>query len=146
MKRILACAPYSKSQARYIHDTSKQALCYILQNPSAGPGDGWFKVAEAGHISSTEWAMDALINAGGVQSVTIPSCIDDGNYLLRFELIAFAITISANTIDQASDPGVLFNVWNNQGQPYPLTDYLIPGECNSTLQTQPTCSGFTDVA
>ncbi|KAK4909040.1 hypothetical protein LTR49_022139 [Elasticomyces elasticus] len=58
------------------------------QNPSAGPGDGWFKISEAGLISSTEWAMDALINAGGVQTVTIPSCIEDGNYLLRFELIA----------------------------------------------------------
>lgn len=58
------------------------------QNPSAGPGDGWFKVSEAGLISSTEWAVDALIEAGGVQSVTIPSCIEDGEYLLRFEIIA----------------------------------------------------------
>jgi cellulase len=58
------------------------------QNPSAGPGDGWFKIAEAGLISSSQWAVDALIEAGGVQTVTIPSCIEDGDYLLRFELIA----------------------------------------------------------
>jgi hypothetical protein len=58
------------------------------QNPSAGPGDGWFKIVEAGLISSSQWAVDALIEAGGVQTVTIPSCIEDGDYLLRFELIA----------------------------------------------------------
>jgi cellulase len=58
------------------------------QNPSAGPGNGWFKIAEAGLISSNQWAVDALISAGGVQSVKIPSCIENGDYLLRFEIIA----------------------------------------------------------
>lgn len=58
------------------------------QNPTSGPGDGWFKVSEAGLISPTQWAVDALIEGGGVQSVTIPSCIEDGEYLLRFEIIA----------------------------------------------------------
>lgn len=58
------------------------------QNPSAGPGNGWFKISEVGLISSTQWAVDALISAGGVQSVKIPSCIENGDYLLRFELIA----------------------------------------------------------
>lgn len=58
------------------------------QNPSAGPGNGWFKISEAGLISSNQWAVDALISAGGVQSVKIPSCIENGDYLLRFELIA----------------------------------------------------------
>lgn len=58
------------------------------QNPAAGPGDGWFKIFEQGLISSTEWGVDALLAAGGVQSVTIPSCIEDGDYLLRFEIIA----------------------------------------------------------
>lgn len=38
----------------------------------------------------------------------------------------FVITIAANSIDQASDPGILFNVYNDQGEPYP-TDYQIPG-------------------
>lgn len=58
------------------------------QNPSAGLGDGWFKVSEAGLISSTKWGVDALRSAGGIQSVTIPSCIAPGDYLLRFEIIA----------------------------------------------------------
>lgn len=58
------------------------------QNPSAGPGNGWFKISEVGLISSTQWGVDALISAGGVQSVKIPSCIENGDYLLRFEIIA----------------------------------------------------------
>lgn len=58
------------------------------QNPSAGPGNGWFKISEVGLISSTQWAVDALISSGGLQNVKIPSCIENGDYLLRFELIA----------------------------------------------------------
>jgi cellulase len=58
------------------------------QNPASGPGDGWFKISESGLISSSQWAVDALISAGGVQSVTIPTCIENGDYLLRFEIIA----------------------------------------------------------
>lgn len=34
------------------------------------------------------WAVTDLINAGGVQSITIPSCIAPGRYLLRAEIIA----------------------------------------------------------
>lgn len=58
------------------------------ENPSNAPGDGWFKVAEAGLISADEWAVDQLIANEGLQSVTIPACIEDGDYLLRFEIIA----------------------------------------------------------
>ena len=68
------------------------------QSPSNAPGDGWFKVAEAGLISSDEWAVDALIAAGGVQTVKIPECIEDGDYLLRFEIIALH---SASTMGAA---------------------------------------------
>ncbi|KAM0722084.1 hypothetical protein Q7P37_003010 [Cladosporium fusiforme] len=123
------------------------------QNPENAAGDGWFKVAEAGLISSNEWAMDALISADGVQSVTIPSCIEDGDYLLRFELIALheastegkaqyymecaqlsvsgggstsPETYSIPGIYSASDPGLTFNVYNDNGEPYP-SDYPIPG-------------------
>ncbi|KAK4561547.1 hypothetical protein LTR86_004226 [Recurvomyces mirabilis] len=124
------------------------------QNPSAGPGDGWFKISEAGLISSTEWGVDALINAGGVQTVVIPSCIEDGDYLLRFELIALhsassegaaqfymecaQISVSGGSgastpatyaipgIYSATDPGIHVNIYNNQGQPYP-SSYTIPG-------------------
>jgi len=124
------------------------------QNPAAGPGDGWFKISEAGLISSTEWAVDALISAGGIQSVPIPSCIEDGNYLLRFEIIALhnaysaggaqfynecaqinitggsgsktPETVSIPGVYQESDPGIVINIYNAQGQPYP-SSYTIPG-------------------
>ncbi|KAK5705932.1 hypothetical protein LTR17_021223 [Elasticomyces elasticus] len=127
------------------------------QNPSAGPGDGWFKISELGLISSTEWGVDALISAGGVQNVTIPECIEDGQYLLRFEVIALhsasvekdaqfymecaQISVSGGSgagtpethaipgIYSATDPGIKVNIYNNQGQPYPLSGtYAIPGK------------------
>jgi hypothetical protein len=58
-----------------------------LSNPSAGPGNGWFKIAHAGYQNS-RWAVDDLIAAGGIQKATIPKCIANGDYLLRFELLA----------------------------------------------------------
>jgi len=124
------------------------------QNPSAGPGDGWFKIAQAGLISSTTWAVDQLISAGGIQSVTIPSCIANGDYLLRFEVLALhsayssggaqfymecaQITVTGGTgakspstvsipgTYKATDPGILVNIWNGAGQPYP-SSYTMPG-------------------
>jgi hypothetical protein len=58
-----------------------------LKNPSAGPGNGWFKIAHAGYQNG-RWAVDDLIAAGGIQKARIPTCIADGDYLLRFELLA----------------------------------------------------------
>ncbi|KFY78567.1 hypothetical protein V499_02311 [Pseudogymnoascus sp. VKM F-103] len=124
------------------------------QNPSAGPGNGWFKISQAGLISSTQWAVDALISAGGVQSVKIPSCIENGDYLLRFEIIALhsaysypgaqfyvecaQITVTGGTgtaspatvaipgAYSGSDPGIKISIYNAQGTPYP-SSYTIPG-------------------
>jgi hypothetical protein len=58
-----------------------------LNNPGAGPGNGWFKIAHAGYQSS-RWAVDDLIFTGGIQKARIPTCIVNGDYLLRFELLA----------------------------------------------------------
>jgi hypothetical protein len=58
-----------------------------LNNPGAGPGDGWFKIGHAGYQNG-RWAVDDLISAGGIQKATIPECIADGDYLVRFELLA----------------------------------------------------------
>jgi hypothetical protein len=58
-----------------------------LKNPSAGPGNGWFKIAHAGYQNG-RWAVDDLISAGGIQKARIPMCIVNGDYLLRFELLA----------------------------------------------------------
>lgn len=53
----------------------------------SGVGGGWFKIAEDG-FDGSKWGVDRLIANQGVQTVTIPSCIAPGQYLLRGELIA----------------------------------------------------------
>lgn len=54
-----------------------------------GVGEGWFKISEEGYDAATNtWAVDNLIAASGTQSIDIPACIEDGQYLLRGELIA----------------------------------------------------------
>ncbi|KAK0105007.1 hypothetical protein ONS96_004415 [Cadophora gregata f. sp. sojae] len=54
-----------------------------------GVGGGWFKIEEAGYNPSTgTWAVDDLIAANGYQNIRIPSCLPNGQYLLRAEIIA----------------------------------------------------------
>ena len=56
---------------------------------ATGPGNGWFKISEAGYNAATgKWAVDDLIANKGIQNIQIPSCIANGQYLLRAELIA----------------------------------------------------------
>lgn len=64
----------------------------------SGVGGGWFKISQAGLVNSAaqHWATDDLISALGQQSITIPSCIPAGQYLLRAELIALHGANSAN--------------------------------------------------
>lgn len=123
---------------------------------AVGPGDGWFKISEAGLVDANggatpqTWAVDDLISSNGSQQITIPSCIEDGQYLLRAEVIALhsasseggaqfymecaQINVSGGTAAQtpstvafpgaysATDPGILVNIY------YPLlTNYTIPG-------------------
>lgn len=100
------------------------------QNPSAGPGGGWFRIAEEGLNNGMSACHQLLLSvadfkafrqvgcrycgmsvhnslcldgrrtlrsllkiylqiaAGGIQKATIPACIENGDYLLRFELLA----------------------------------------------------------
>ncbi|KAL6708041.1 hypothetical protein ACN47E_003475 [Coniothyrium glycines] len=126
-----------------------------LNNPGAGPGNGWFKIAHAGYVNG-RWAVDDLISAGGIQKATIPKCIANGDYLVRFELLALhsaltrgqaqfymecvSVRVSGGTgakapstvsipgTYKADDSGVLFNVWSaGNGKPYPNGGYNIPG-------------------
>ena len=39
-------------------------------------------------LKAQDWATTDLIANGGNQAITIPTCIEDGQYLLRAELIA----------------------------------------------------------
>ncbi|KAK2764605.1 hypothetical protein FQN54_009300 [Arachnomyces sp. PD_36] len=123
------------------------------QNPSAGPGDGWFKISEDAY-NNKQWGVDNLIAQDGVQSTSIPECIENGDYLLRFELLALHSaydqggaqfymecaqirvtggsgtatpeTVSLPGAYSASDPGITLMIYDNEGQPYPES-YTAPG-------------------
>ncbi|KAF4630977.1 hypothetical protein G7Y89_g7155 [Cudoniella acicularis] len=62
-------------------------LVYIAPTSSNGAGDVWVKLAEDGYTGST-WAVDTLITNKGKHSVTLPSTLAAGDYLLRGEIIA----------------------------------------------------------
>lgn len=116
----------------------------------SGIGGGWFKIQEAGYNAAKKtWAIDDLIASGGVHDIKIPSCIANGQYLLRGELIALhsagssggaqfymecaQINVSGGTgtatpstvafpgAYKATDPGILINIYQT------LTGYTIPG-------------------
>jgi len=115
-----------------------------------GPGDGWFKISEAGLDSNGTWATTTLIANQGEQGIPIPACIAPGQYLLRAELIALHAastypgaqlymecaqinvsggdssktpeTYSIPGIYAGSDPGITIDIYYP-----PVTDYQIPG-------------------
>ncbi|KAF2009342.1 lytic polysaccharide monooxygenase [Aaosphaeria arxii CBS 175.79] len=114
----------------------------------SGVGGGWFKIAEDG-FDGSKWGVDRLIANQGEQTVTIPSCIAPGQYLLRGELIALhgaqspkgaqfymecaQINIQGGSASKtpssvslpgaysASDSGILFNLYSGK------TSYKAPG-------------------
>ncbi|PMD31621.1 glycoside hydrolase family 61 protein [Hyaloscypha variabilis F] len=132
----------------YVVDPSHKGptLAYLKKVTDAttatGPGSGWFKVQESGLNTATgKWATEDLIANKGVQNIVIPPCLEDGQYLLRPELIALhaaaskggaqfymecaQINVSGGTGTAnpatATDPGILINIYDNP------TSYTIPG-------------------
>jgi cellulase len=116
----------------------------------SGIGDGWFKIQEQGYDASTEtWAVTDLIANLGNQTITIPTCIESGQYLLRAEIIALhaasseygaqfymecaqinvvggtgassPATVSFPGAYSQTDPGILINIYET------ITSYDIPG-------------------
>ncbi|KAG9255499.1 family 61 glycosyl hydrolase [Emericellopsis atlantica] len=106
----------------------------------------FFKIAEKG-LNNGVWAADELMRNGNRWSVTIPSDIAAGNYVLRHEIIAlhgasnpngaqlypqcinFQVSgggsarpsgVPGTSLYKATDPGILFNM-------YGATSYPIPG-------------------
>ncbi|TRX87869.1 hypothetical protein FHL15_011231 [Xylaria flabelliformis] len=61
----------------------------------SGVGNGWFKIQETG-FNNGVWGTDNVINSGGNQQIHIPECIEDGQYLLRAEMIALHGARSVN--------------------------------------------------
>ncbi|KAK2807769.1 hypothetical protein FQN50_005311 [Emmonsiellopsis sp. PD_5] len=114
----------------------------------SGVGDGWFKIQETG-LSGDVWGVDTLIEDQGLQTITIPACVEPGQYLLRTELIALhaagspqgaqlymecaqievtggsggasPATVSFPGAYSAEDPGILINIYQE------LESYDIPG-------------------
>lgn len=54
----------------------------------SGVGDGWFKIQEEGLDASGVWGTTKVINGQGRHDITIPDCIEPGQYLLRAEMLA----------------------------------------------------------
>ncbi|KAJ6256511.1 Endoglucanase-4 [Drechslerella dactyloides] len=110
----------------------------------------WFKIDEAGFLADGTWAAEQLIKNNNTWTVTLPSKIKNGQYLMRHEIIALHsafdpkgaqfypsctnIEITGatgeNTPDtvkipgaySVTDPGILINIY------YPaVTNYTIPG-------------------
>ncbi|KAI1855718.1 hypothetical protein JX265_012163 [Neoarthrinium moseri] len=112
----------------------------------------FFKIAESGLIDGSAspgtWASDELIANNLTQTVTIPSSLKAGNYVLRHEIIALHSGNQANgaqnypqcfnlevtgsgselpsgtlgtALYKADDAGILFNIYQT------LTSYTIPG-------------------
>ncbi|KAK7751760.1 hypothetical protein SLS62_006245 [Diatrype stigma] len=118
----------------------------------SGVGDGWFKIQEEG-FSNGIWGTDTVINNQGNQAIQIPECIEDGEYLLRAEMIALhgarstngaqlymecaqiritggagtkkAETSSIPGIYRSNDPGLLLDIYNSP--PSTSNPYKIPG-------------------
>ncbi|KAI2471087.1 carbohydrate-binding module family 1 protein [Annulohypoxylon bovei var. microspora] len=115
-----------------------------------GYGSGWFKIQEDGY-SNGVWGTSNVINNQGKQPIAIPSCLPDGQYLLRAEMIALHGASSANGaqlymecaqinisggsatktpttyslpgIYKQDDPGLLINIYSMSQS----SQYVIPG-------------------
>jgi Auxiliary Activity family 9 (formerly GH61) len=114
-------------------------------------GDGWFKIWDEGYDEAAgKWCTTKLIDNNGHLSVTVPSDIEGGNYLVRPELLALhaaqdnppdpqfyvgcaqinlegtgsakpaTVTIPENYVD-ISMPGLTFNIYKTPlALPYPM--------------------------
>ncbi|KAL4260055.1 Lytic polysaccharide monooxygenase AA9 [Pleurotus pulmonarius] len=141
-------------------------IAYLAKVPSALQTDvtglDWFKIYEDGYGPGTEWAVDRLIANKGFVTFKIPECIQNGEYLLRVELIALhgagsypgaqlymecaqlRITGGGNAVPSpiahfpgaysGTDPGILIGIYYP-----PITNYIIPGPavftCGGTTPT-----------
>lgn len=144
------------SGANNVMDPSHKGptLAYLKKVDNAatdsGIGGGWFKIQEEGY-SNGQWATNKVIDNAGQHSITIPSCIPPGQYLLRAEMIALhgagssagaqlymecaqlnivggsgslpSKTYSIPGIYKANDPGILVNIYSMS----PSSKYVIPG-------------------
>lgn len=80
-----------------------------------------FKIQEEG-FSNGNWGTDTVINNSGNQVIQIPECIEEGEYLLRAEMVALHGARSPNGAQlyvsrEACPPRtaiLLNNPWNQE--------------------------------
>jgi len=74
-------------------------MAYLKKVPDAkkdsGVGNGWFKIQEGGYTNG-KWATNVVIENKGNQVINIPPCIENGQYLLRAEMVALHGARSTN--------------------------------------------------
>ncbi|BCR97220.1 lytic polysaccharide monooxygenase auxiliary activity family 9 protein [Aspergillus luchuensis] len=131
----------------------------------------FFKIDESGLISDTEvpgtWATDNLISNNNSWTVTIPSTLESGNYVLRHEIIALhsagnkdgaqnypqclnlKVTGSGSStysgtkgeaLYKDTDPGILVNIYQS------LSSYDIPGPAMYNATSSGSSSGSSSSA
>ena len=123
-------------------------MIYMAKADSSnGQGAVWTKIYEDG-LSNGVWAVDKFIQNKGLISITLPN-LEDGNYLIRPEIIALheannlgkaqfyngcgqlkitggSVSLPSSGTDMtkaysATDPGVYVNIYSG------ITSYQIPG-------------------
>ncbi|KAK4232012.1 family 61 putative glycoside hydrolase [Podospora fimiseda] len=129
-------------------------LAYLKKVSNAltdsGIGNGWFKIQEDG-LNNGVWGTTKVINNAGLHTIDIPACIENGQYLLRAEMIALhgagspggaqlymecaQINIVGGTGEarpqtvafpgayKANDPGITINIYSMSAS----SRYVIPG-------------------
>lgn len=75
-------------------------MAYIAPTASNGAGDVWVKLSESGYDGTT-WAVTTLIANKGKQTLTIPSTLAPGDYLVRGEIIALHEADAAYNVNSA---------------------------------------------
>jgi len=115
---------------------------------AVGSSANWFKIGQTGLVSTDYWGTDVINANCGKATVTVPSDIAPGDYLLRAEVIALHVagsvggaqfyvscyqlkitgsgsatpaTVKFPGAYSATDPGILFNIYGS------YTSYTIPG-------------------
>ncbi|KAI0765645.1 glycoside hydrolase family 61 protein [Trametes elegans] len=75
------------------HSHKGPMITYLAKIPDATQADvtglQWFKIDEDGlKVDDQSWGLDRMVANKGNVTFKIPECIEDGQYLLRHELIA----------------------------------------------------------
>ncbi|KAG8812655.1 hypothetical protein FRC18_002867 [Serendipita sp. 400] len=151
-----------------IYDVStNDIICNGGLNPLV-TGLKWFKIYEDGLGSDGRWAVERMIDAKGKVDFKIPTCIPNGDYFMRVELIALhgagsskgaqfymecaqirisgggsasPSTVSFPGAYGQSDPGILINIYYP-----PVTNYQIPGPRPFTCGSTPPASSSSRVS